>query len=97
MSCVLFHLNPHRVFEAIRFLALIQAARASELPIQRPFDLYGAAAQQCLSAIASDGGRFTRIADLCTLFEHHPHLSRNVCRGHTGRTSGKWLPAAARL
>ncbi len=64
------------VLEAIRFLALIQSARGSELPIQRPFDLYGAAAQQCLSAILSDGGRFTRIADLCTLFEHHPHLSR---------------------
>jgi ATP-dependent helicase Lhr and Lhr-like helicase len=65
-----------RVLEAIRFLALIQAARASELPIQRPFDLYGAVAQQCLSAIGSDGGRFTRIADLCTHFEHQPHLGR---------------------
>jgi ATP-dependent Lhr-like helicase len=65
-----------RVLEAIRFLALIQAARASELPIRGPFHLYGAVAQQCLSAIASDGGRFTRIADLCALFEHQPHLDR---------------------
>jgi ATP-dependent Lhr-like helicase len=65
-----------RVIEAIRFLALIEAARASELPIRRPFDLFGAAAQQCLSVIASDGGRFTRIADLCAFFEHQPHLGR---------------------
>ena len=65
-----------RVLEAIRFLALIQAARASELPIRSPFHLYGAVAQQCLSVIASDGGRFTRIVDLCALFEHQPHLDR---------------------
>lgn len=65
-----------RVIEAIRFLALIQAARASELPIRRPFDLYGSVAQQCLSVIASDGGRFTRIADLCAFFKHQPHLGR---------------------
>ena len=39
-----------RVIEAIRFLALIEAARASELPIRRPFDLYrrsGAAVPEC--------------------------------------------------
>lgn len=64
------------MIEAIRFLALIEAARASELPIRRPFDLFGAAAQQCLSVIASDGGRFTRIADLCAFFEQQPHLGR---------------------
>jgi hypothetical protein len=29
------------VLEAIRFLALIRAARASELPLGRPFHLYG--------------------------------------------------------
>jgi ATP-dependent helicase Lhr and Lhr-like helicase len=65
-----------RVLEAIRFLALVTAARASELPIRGPFHLYGAVAQQCLDVIASDGGRFTRIADLCALFEHQPHLDR---------------------
>jgi ATP-dependent Lhr-like helicase len=65
-----------RLIEAVRFLALIQAARASELPLRRPFDLYGAVAQQCLSAIASDGGRFTRIADLCAMFKQLPYLGR---------------------
>ena len=34
--------------------------------------------QQCLSAIASDGGRFTRIADLCAFFKHQPHLGRTA-------------------
>lgn len=66
------------IFDALRFLALIDAARASELPVQRPFDLYGAAAQQCLSAIASDGGRFTRIADLCDFFGHQPYIGRTA-------------------
>ncbi len=67
-----------RVIEALRFLALIHAACASELPIRRPFELYGAVGQQCLSMIASDSGRFTRIADLCTVFEHQSHLRRPV-------------------
>jgi ATP-dependent Lhr-like helicase len=77
-----------RVIEAIRFLALIQAARGSELPIRRPFELYGAVAQQCLSAIASDGGRFTRIADLCALFNHQPHLSRTAIGEVLGDLAG---------
>jgi ATP-dependent Lhr-like helicase len=65
-----------QLIEAIGFLALIQAARGSELPIRRPFDLYGSVAQQCLGAIASDGGRFTRIADLCEFFKHQAYLGR---------------------
>lgn len=34
--------------------------------------------QQCLSIIASDNGRFTRIADLCTLFELHNYIQRHL-------------------
>jgi ATP-dependent Lhr-like helicase len=64
------------VLDALRFLALIEAARAGELPVRRPFDLYGAAGQQCLSVIASDGGRFTRTADLCAFFGHQAYLGR---------------------
>jgi ATP-dependent helicase Lhr and Lhr-like helicase len=76
------------LLEAIRFLALIQAARQSELPVQRPFDLFGAVAQQCLSAIACDGGRFTRIADLCTLFDHLPHVTRPEVEAVLGELAG---------
>jgi len=72
------------IFDTLRFLALIEAARASELPVQRPFDLYGAAGQQCLSAIASDGGRFTRIADLCAFFGHQGYLGRTTVEAILG-------------
>jgi ATP-dependent helicase Lhr and Lhr-like helicase len=63
---------------AIRFAALLDAASKGELPISEPYELFGAIGQQCLSIIASDDGRFTRIADLCDLFHHKPYLQREV-------------------
>lgn len=66
------------VGDAFRFAALVQAARGGELPIRSPFELFGAAAQQFLGVIASDGGRFTRISDLCELVNHRPYLDREA-------------------
>lgn len=63
-------------WDALRFASLVDAARRGELPRRRPYELYGAVAQQMLSVIASDGGRFTRVADLCQLVRHKPHLDR---------------------
>lgn len=63
-------------WDALRFASLVDAARKGELPRRRPYELYGAVAQQVLSVIASDGGRFTRVADLCQLVRHKPHLDR---------------------
>ncbi|MBU4582859.1 MAG: DEAD/DEAH box helicase, partial [Proteobacteria bacterium] len=62
--------------DALRFLALIDAAQNGELPVLDPYDLYGASGQQCLSMIASENGRYMRIADLCKFFDHKVHLSR---------------------
>lgn len=64
--------------DAIRFAALLDGAKKGELPISEPYELFGAIGQQCLSIIVSDDGRFTRIADLCDLFEHKPYLQREV-------------------
>lgn len=64
--------------DAIRFAALLDAASKGELPVCEPYELFGAVGQQCLSIIASDHGRFTRIADLCNLFQHKPYLQREV-------------------
>lgn len=64
--------------DALRFAALLDAASKGELPVREPYDLFGAVAQQCMSVIASDEGRFTRITDLLELLEHRPYLSRNV-------------------
>ncbi len=64
--------------DALRFAALLDAAKKGELPIRRPYDLFGAVGQQCLSVIASDEGHYTRIADLCNLVEHKPYLSRDI-------------------
>jgi ATP-dependent Lhr-like helicase len=64
--------------EFLRFAALVDAGKKGELSIKSPFELFGAAGQQFLSIIASDGGRFTRIADLCKLVEHKEHLNRPI-------------------
>jgi ATP-dependent Lhr-like helicase len=64
--------------DALRFAALVAAASKGELPVREPYDLFGAVGQQCLSVIASDGGRFTRIADLCDMLKHKPYLSRDI-------------------
>lgn len=66
------------ISDALRFLALIDAAKTGELPICSPYELFGAVGQKCLSVIASDGGRFTRVTDLCKLFEHRDYLERPV-------------------
>jgi ATP-dependent Lhr-like helicase len=63
-------------WDALCFASLVDAASRGELPRRRPYELYGAVAQQMLSVIASDGGRFTRVADLCQLVRHKPHLDR---------------------
>jgi ATP-dependent Lhr-like helicase len=62
--------------DALQFAALVDSARRGELPSRSPYELFGAVAQQCLSMIASDGGRFTRIADLVELVDVKPYLDR---------------------
>jgi len=76
--CLVPDTATHPTGDALRFLALLDAAQKGELPIRKPYELFGAVAQQCLSIIASDKGRFTRIADLAKIFEHHAHLERPV-------------------
>lgn len=70
--------SPASAVDALRFAALLDAAAKGELPIREPFELFGAVGQQCLSVIASDGGRFTRIADLCVMVGHQPYLARDI-------------------
>ena len=66
------------VGDALWFAALVDAARKGELPVRAPFELFGAVAQQCLSVVASDGGRFTRIAELCELMDYRAYLDREA-------------------
>lgn len=70
--------SPHVAIDALRFAALVDAASKGELPVQEPYELFGAVGQQCMSVIESDGGRFTRIADLYDLLKHKSYLSRDV-------------------
>ncbi|HPO87592.1 MAG TPA: DEAD/DEAH box helicase [Candidatus Hydrogenedentes bacterium] len=63
-------------WDALCFASLVDAASKGELPRRCPYELYGAVAQQMLSIIASDGGRFTRVADLCKLVRHKVYLDR---------------------
>jgi ATP-dependent helicase Lhr and Lhr-like helicase len=64
--------------DALRFYSLLDAARTGQLPISRPYELFGAVGQQCLSIIAADNGRFTRIADLCELLCFREYMSRDL-------------------
>lgn len=66
------------LLHAMRFLALIDASRRGLLPVRSPFELYGAVAQQLLDVVAANGGRYTRVADLCALFDHRGCYSRPV-------------------
>jgi len=76
--CVVPDKSESVVLDTIRFLVLLEASRKGEMPIRAPFALIGAVGQQCLSVIAANSGKFTRIADLCTIFSHQAHLSRPV-------------------
>ncbi len=64
--------------DVMRFVALIDAAKRGEIPVRAPYDIFGAVGQQILSFIASAGGRFTRITDLCELVAHKTYLSRDI-------------------
>ena len=76
--CIVPDKTPDIVLDALKFSAITSAAIAGELPRRQPHEIYGAVAQQCLDMIAADGGRFTRVADLCTMFSHMPHLPRKA-------------------
>jgi len=76
--CIVPDVSESVGWDALRFASLIDAASRGELPRRRPYELYGAVAQQMLSAIAADGGRFTRVADLCQLVRHKPRLARSI-------------------
>lgn len=66
------------VRETIKYLALLDAARAGQLPRQEPFRLYGAVAQQCLAIIASEAGAYLRTRDLTELLSSQGHIDGPV-------------------
>jgi ATP-dependent Lhr-like helicase len=76
--CLIPDTSKSLLLDALRFLCLIDAAKKGELPIRRPYELFGAICQQFLSIIASDSGKFTRIADLSKLLDHLPYLNRSI-------------------
>lgn len=64
--------------DALVHAAIIDSARAGAIGTRAAYQLFGAAAQQFLSVVASDGGKYTRIADLAQLVSHLPHIDRPV-------------------
>lgn len=73
--------SPKITLEALIFHALVRLAKQGRLPERRPFELFGAAAQQTLSHIGSDGGGFVRTAELAQDCSHLPHLQRQAVEG----------------
>lgn len=76
--CLIPYDTPDDTLTALRFVALIDAAREGAIPVRTPYDLFGAAAQQCLNVIASEGGRYMRVADLCSYTRHKDYLDRST-------------------
>ncbi|GAB4367735.1 MAG: hypothetical protein Kow00121_06290 [Elainellaceae cyanobacterium] len=74
--CLVTDQTSNYIEDTLSFLALIDTAQKGQLPLRSPYELYGAVGQQCLSMIASDKGRFTRVADLYKLFDHQKYLDR---------------------
>jgi ATP-dependent Lhr-like helicase len=68
--------NP--LLETLRFMSMVDLARHGTLPIRQPYDLFGAISQQMLSVIASEGGGFTRVADLYELVNHKNYINREI-------------------
>jgi len=62
--------------DALRFLALNDAARRGELSRRKPYELFGAIAQQSLNMIAARNGAFTPVRELMTLVDHLDHCDR---------------------
>lgn len=76
--CLITDESSNIVIDALRFKGILADATRGKLPIREPYELFGAFGQQCLSVIASDNGKFTRIADLCQLVEHKPYFNRTI-------------------
>jgi ATP-dependent helicase Lhr and Lhr-like helicase len=76
--CLVPDSSQNVLLDALCFLALIDAAKKGELPICSPYELFGAVGQQCLSIIASDNGRFTRISELSSLLKQKDYLERDI-------------------
>lgn len=76
--CLVPDYSQNILIDTLCFVALIDAAKFGKLPVRSPYELFGAVSQQCLSIIASNNGSFTRVADLCQLFEHRNYLERSI-------------------
>ncbi len=86
--CLIPDDSPSVVKNALQFAALVDAAGKGHLPVRAPYDLFGAMAQQALSLIASDNGRFTRVANLCEIVSHVPHLDRSTVESILAELAG---------
>lgn len=78
VRCLIPDNSANVVEEALGFAAIIDAAQNGELPRREPFEMFGAVAQQLISAILQAGGGYTRIADLCEFVQHHEYLNRST-------------------
>lgn len=74
--------------DTLQFAALMDAATSGDMPIRAPFELFGAIAQQCLSMIASAGGRYTRIADLHKVVCHRSYADRPIVESILAELAG---------
>ncbi|MDF1658782.1 MAG: DEAD/DEAH box helicase [Verrucomicrobiales bacterium] len=70
--------EPGRIRETSIFSAMLGLAAKGLMPDQRPFRLFGAIAQQCLSIILREEGAFTKISDIAEEVGCRTDLDRTV-------------------
>lgn len=64
--------------DTLRFLGLVVAGKKGEMFSSSPYHIYGAVAQQCLSMIQANEGRYIRTADISAHFAQHEYLNREI-------------------
>lgn len=60
--------------ELMKFCVMVECSKKGELPIKAPYELYGAAAQQFLSILASNEGSFIKKSELTELVYHLTYI-----------------------
>jgi len=76
--CLVPDTSKNKILDTFRFAALVDAAQKGEIPLTKPYDLFGAIGQQLLSILGSQEGKFVRIADLVEMTDHLSYVNRDL-------------------
>lgn len=76
--CLISASHGSKFRNVLAFEALLSQIRSGRLERERPLDIYGAAAQQLLSTVTENNGKYARASDLVQQFAPWSHLNAGV-------------------